>query len=158
MKLLKMLTNSEALNSIFELLKSFKNIVRPKISIRFDVLFKQAIFFEVKKMIIRTNEKFSLVFSAVNSVTGNTVRVDGLPMWSASEPDVVMITVSEDGMTAVIAALAPGNTNVFARADADLDPGDDQVREISGMIDVTVMAIEEEADTVILQAGPIELQ
>lgn len=72
---------------------------------------------------------------------GNPARVDGVPVWSSSDPSVVTIDgVSEDGMSAFAVAVGPlGTAQVSVAADADLGEG---IRALTGVLDIEVQASE----------------
>lgn len=70
---------------------------------------------------------------------GNPAKIDGTPEWSVSDPAILTVaSVSEDGLSAVVAAVGPvGTAQVSIKADADMGPG---VREVIGTADVEVVA------------------
>lgn len=95
---------------------------------------------------------FALV---AKTAAGNAARVDGLPVWSVSDPAILDLKVAEDGLTAAVAAKGPlGACQVTAKADADLDEG--EAREIFASADVLVVAAE--AATLGLIAGAPRLK
>lgn len=118
----------------------------------FNVLIFQATFFEVEKMIITTEQKFTVHFSPRTAV-GNFATIDGIPLWSLSNEDVVEMEVAEGGMSAEFFAREIGQTMLTVIADADLSEG---VRELTGVLDISVIGAE--ATTIILEPGPAELQ
>lgn len=62
-----------------------------------------------------------MVLKIVNKA-GLPAKVDGLPKWSVDEK-LASLVVAEDGMSAVITALAAGIALVQVTADADLGEG-----------------------------------
>lgn len=67
---------------------------------------------------------------------GNPAVVDGAPRWSSSDPAIVAVTASEDGLSAEAIAVGPlGQAQVSVVADADLGEG---VTEITGVLDIEV--------------------
>jgi hypothetical protein len=69
---------------------------------------------------------------------GNPALVDGAPAWSVSDPTILSVTPTADGMGATIAALGPlGSCQVSVTADADMG-GD--VKALVGTLDVSVVA------------------
>ena len=67
---------------------------------------------------------------------GNAGRVDGIPTWSNSAPDVVQMDVAGDGMSATVTMLKEGTAQLEAKGDADLGDG---VREVLILGDIEVM-------------------
>ncbi len=69
---------------------------------------------------------------------GNPAPIDGKPVWTASDPSIISIVPSQDGLSADVIAVGPlGNAQVQVSADADLGEG---VATIPGTLDVTVTA------------------
>jgi len=71
---------------------------------------------------------------------GNPATVDGVPVWSSSEPAYVTVTAGVDGMTADAVAVGPVTSSpvqVNVTADADLGSG---IQQIIGVLDVSVVA------------------
>jgi hypothetical protein len=67
---------------------------------------------------------------------GIEVPVDGVPVWTVEDPNIVVVTPSDDGLSAVISARGPaGETRVYVDADANLSFG---VRTIRGILQVIV--------------------
>lgn len=66
---------------------------------------------------------------------GNPAQVDGTPVWASSNPDVVSVVPSADGLSAVAKAGNIGTSQVSVTADADLGPG---VTTISGVLQIDV--------------------
>lgn len=67
---------------------------------------------------------------------GLTAKLDSVPAWSTTDPAVVTVEPSEDGLSATLTAVGLGAAFVEVSADADLD--DDEVRVISATIPVVV--------------------
>lgn len=89
--------------------------------------------------LILTDEQECDLSVEFKTAAGNAGRVDGIPVWSVSNPSVVTVTVAADGRTAVVSSASLGETQVSVVADADLGEG---VRQITGVLDVTVQAAE----------------
>lgn len=101
---------------------------------------------------IRDNERFSCALEA-RSAAGNPTTVES-PAWSTSDENLLEVTPSADGMSAVVRAKGPvGTAQLRVDADADLGEG---VRQISGTLDVEVLA--GDAAAIELRAGPAEEQ
>lgn len=72
------------------------------------------------------------------SAGGNPAKVDGKPTWTVSNPDILDLSVSDDGMTATFKAKGPlGSCFLNLTADADLGEG---VKNITGQSEVVVVA------------------
>ena len=98
---------------------------------------------------ITDKQKFPVSVAFV-SAAGNPAKVDGAPVWSSSDETILKVTAAEDGMSASVEAVGPvGTAQVVVKADADLGEG---VKEISGVLDVEVLASEAVAAS--LSAGP----
>jgi hypothetical protein len=68
----------------------------------------------------------------------NDAVVDGVPVWSSSDPTILTVTASADGKTAVAAAVGPvGTAQASVSADGDLGSG---VRTITATFDISVQA------------------
>ncbi len=74
------------------------------------------------------------------TAAGNPAKVDGAPVWEASDPSILSLAVADDGLSADIATDGPlGTCQIKVTADADLGQG---VRSITGVLDVEVIAAE----------------
>lgn len=94
---------------------------------------------------------FSASLQPVDSF-GNPARVDGVPIWGVSDDNVLEIVPAADGLSAdVLAKGTVGTAQVTVSADADLGDG---VRELTGILDVDVLA--GEAVALNITAGPLQ--
>jgi hypothetical protein len=67
---------------------------------------------------------------------GNPAPVDGLPVWEAALPELVKLTVAEDGLSVRIAPVGPlGATQITVSADVRLGP---EVKTVQDVIEVVV--------------------
>ncbi len=67
---------------------------------------------------------------------GQPALVDGVPVWASSDETIITVAASDDGMSAVVAAVGPlGDAKVSVTADADLGAG---VSAIFGTLDVSI--------------------
>jgi hypothetical protein len=67
---------------------------------------------------------------------GNPARVDGDPVWTNSNPEVLTLVVDPGGLSALARATGPiGTSQIGVTADADLGEG---VITLSGTLDVEV--------------------
>jgi hypothetical protein len=105
--------------------------------------------------LILTDEQKVALSIEPRTAAGNPARVDGVPVWSVSNAEVLSLQVSEDGLSAVVTTAGPlGDSQVVVTADADMDEG--EVREITGILDVTVVAAE--AASLAVNAGTPEVK
>lgn len=117
--------------------------------INFNVKTKQQLVFKgVKAMILTTEEKV-MVSIDPRTPAGNPARVDGVPMWTVSDPAVCSVAPAPDGMSAEVVSMGLGSALVTVEFDADLD--EDEVRTLTGGLDITV--VEPEAINFTINAG-----
>lgn len=90
--------------------------------------------------LILTDEQECELAVAFKTGAGNPGQIDGTPTWTVSNPGILDLAVSDDGLQALIRATgALGAAQVSVSADADLGAG---VRAVSAVLDVTVQAAE----------------
>src|SRR6185436_3167778 len=90
-------------------------------------------------LILTDEQKVSLTIQPLTAA-GNSAKVDGVPVWSVSDSNILSLTVSEDGLSAVVTTVGPlGDCKVSVSADADLGEG---IRNLTGTLDITVVAAE----------------
>lgn len=82
---------------------------------------------------------------------GNPAPLDGVPQWASSDPAVVSVVPSADGLSCVVKAVGLGNAQVTVTADADLDAG--ETRELQGTENFEVKPAE--AVTLGIASGPV---
>ena len=127
---------------------------KPAKTFQWWVLYRHRLFYGVKSMsfTLSSIEKVSLMIQPVNA-KGNPAPIDGVPVWTISDPTVATLIVADDGLTASLVAINPGSVQITVQADADLGPG---TKLITGTLDVTVTAAEAVAINII--PGVAELQ
>lgn len=82
----------------------------------------------------------------------NPATLDGVPLWTSSNPSVALVEVAADGLSAVVRhGGTVGSAQVNVVGDARMGP---EVVEISAVLDVQTGA--GEAVTLTIQAGPLE--
>jgi hypothetical protein len=84
---------------------------------------------------------------------GSEAAVDGLPEWSSSDDAVMTVDAAEDGMSAVVTAVAAGTAQLQLVADARVGP---DVVELRGTADVEVIPSEAVTATITFQADDAE--
>lgn len=90
--------------------------------------------------LILTDEQEVELTAEFKTAAGNPGKIDGVPVWSASNPGILSIVVSDDGLQALVRTTgALGDSQVSVSADADLGAG---VRQVTAVLDVTVQAAE----------------
>jgi len=94
----------------------------------------------IQMALVLTDEQKVPLVLAPKTAAGNPAALDGAPVWTVSDETVLELTVSEDGLSASVAAKGLGSAQVSVVADADLDEG--ETREISGVLDIVVVAAE----------------
>jgi hypothetical protein len=103
-------------------------------------------------LVLTTEQKIQVTINPATAA-GNPAELDGIPAWNVLEGDCTL-QVAEDGKSAYILSGNVGSTVVEIAADADLD--DDEVRTITDLIAVNVVAAE--AAGLGLGAGEPELK
>lgn len=92
--------------------------------------------------------KGTIMFSLPDDQTANAAvayvdtknqpaKVDGAPMWSSSDDNVLTVAAASDGMSAVVTPVNVGTAQVKVEADADLGAG---LVPIVSLVDVDVVA------------------
>lgn len=87
--------------------------------------------------LIKPNQKLPISISIQDS-RGNPARVDGIPAWSVSNPDLASVEAAADGMSALITPIGPlGSFQAKIEADADLGSG---ITPLIGALDCEIVA------------------
>lgn len=107
-------------------------------AVRFRLAFEGAIFEgENMNVTLTAVQKVEAAISVVDA-KGNAAVVDGVPVWTASDPAGLTLTPAPDGLSCSIAAAGPvGTYQVTLTADADLGAG---ITPLVGILDVNVVA------------------
>lgn len=88
---------------------------------------------------LSVTQKVELQLQPVD-IKGNPAPVDGAPFWDVSDPTLVDLIPSIDGMSAVVSARGSiGHVQITVRADARLGP---DVREIMGVLEIDLVPAE----------------
>jgi hypothetical protein len=122
--------------------------------IRFTVRTSEGVTVQGEKLMLLLTDTQKVALSiAVVDAKGVPAKIDGIPAWEVSDPNVGSIAVAEDGLSAVFSAGLPGTCQASVTADADLGEG---VVTIAGVIDFEVVA--GQAVAVTITAGAPEEQ
>ena len=90
--------------------------------------------------LILTDEQQVPLSVSFTTAAGNPAIVDGAPVWTSSDENIVTVQPAEDGLSAVALTVGPlGVAQVSVTADADLGEG---TRTITGLLDIEVRAAE----------------
>lgn len=101
--------------------------------------------------VLQDTQKVKLSVSFVDAA-GNPADVDGAPGWDSSDPSVVAVEPSEDGLSCYAVAVGPlGSAQVSVTADALIGEGKE---ELVGVLDFQVVA--SKAVAVAIAAGQAE--
>lgn len=90
-------------------------------------------------LVMTVTQQVDLTIQPVDA-HGNPAAVDGVPVWTSSEPDKVEVTSDLTGMFALARAVGPITTSpvqVNVTADADLGSG---VRSLVGVLEISIVA------------------
>ncbi|HNA69991.1 MAG TPA: hypothetical protein PK473_03065 [Nitrosomonas sp.] len=141
-KLLKSCTKS--LNSIEAFLKSIGKASRIEF---YKIVDGQKI--RIHNMqIMKVNQNLPVTI-AITDALGNAALVDGLPVWTATNPELVDIEVAEGAMSALVKAKGiVGQTTIQVKADAKIGEGETL---IVGELMIDLVALE--AQFITLTAG-----
>lgn len=88
---------------------------------------------------------------------GNPATVDGVVVWTSSDPTIAQVVADPDdatGQTAWVSAVGLGTAQIQAVADADLGPG---LRNITAVVDIEVKA-GEAVNVGIVAEAPVEIE
>lgn len=102
----------------------------------------------IKKMNLKVTQSLPLSI-AIQDRFGNKAPVDGIPEWSLTAPDSATLSVSADGMSAILTPSGPlVPFEVHVNADADLGAG---VKSILGVLPIEMMP--GDAEIIAIAAG-----
>lgn len=90
-------------------------------------------------MLLMTSTQQATLSLDPRDAKGHPAALDGVPVWSVADPAVATVTPAADGLSAIVAGVAPGSTQVNVVADARIGP---DVREIAGVLDVQIAPAE----------------
>lgn len=82
-------------------------------------------------------QQFNATLTITNAA-GQPAPVDGTPVWASSDETVLAVVAGPDGMTCVVACVAPGIARVTVTVDADLGVGTTTITGVSEDINVTL--------------------
>ncbi len=139
-----------AIQSLSAKLDQILKLLTPGPAVRFifSAILDGEYLYGVTKMNITDTQDVPLSITPVDK-KGNPAQLDGPPVWSSSNSEVVTVVASADGLSAVASAVGPlGTATVSVKADGDLGAG---VNTISGTLDITVVG--SGAVTLTIKAG-----
>lgn len=87
-------------------------------------------------MILTATQKTVAAFT-VQDAKGNPARIDGIPEWASSDPNVASVVPAPDGMSAEVIAGHTGTTQISVTVDALIGEG---VVSLVGLGDIEVIA------------------
>ena len=89
-------------------------------------------------MLVLTDSQFVTLTVAPVTKAGNPAKIDGAPKWAVSNPNLLTLEVSEDGLSCkAVSTGTLGDVQINVVADADMGEG---VVEITGVLEVSVKA------------------
>jgi len=91
---------------------------------------------ELTKMFLTSTQEIDLAIKPLDA-KGNAAQVDGTPEWVSSDPNIVLVAPSTDGLSCVAKAMAIGHAQISVAADADLNEG---IETLTGTIEFNVVA------------------
>lgn len=90
---------------------------------------------------ILTDEQKISISVKPKTLAGNPAQVDGAPVWSNSNPEVIDLVVAPDGMSAEAITVGPiGVSQIVCKADADIGEGVTEIKAIGDIEVVSAMA------------------
>lgn len=106
----------------------------------------------MSKVTLTDLEKVVLPPIVVLDAMGNPAPIDGKPTWSVSDPNLLTVIPTDDGLGAQVVTVGPlGVGQVVVTVDADLGSG---FEPINGTLDVEVIG--SKAATIVVNAGTPE--
>jgi hypothetical protein len=118
-----------------EILLKVRRLGQPRIE--FNAHYHQSTFYGVKSMAIKAGQSVELSISPVDSF-GNAARIDGVPAWTVSDPSLVDLVVSPDGLSVRATSLGHVGVSVIGvSVDADLSEG---IRTLAGSASLEIEA------------------
>lgn len=88
-------------------------------------------------VVLTNDQKVSVAIQPVDRF-GNVAKVDGIPVWSVSDPGIGALEAAADGLSAVFTTAGPlGVVQIQVQADADLGGG---IKPLVGTLDIQVEA------------------
>ncbi len=107
----------------------------PAVKLVFDVELEGQITEGVKHFKMTNSQQLTATIQPVDK-KGQPAPIDGVPVWASSDETIITVVPSDDGLSAVVAAVGPlGDAKVAVSADADLGAG---INTIFGTLDVTI--------------------
>lgn len=107
---------------------------------------------EITPLAFDEQTTFTAEFFSDDAAT-KPAKVQGVPVWATSQPDVAIVEPAADGLSCVVKAVQGGDSRISMVADGDMSAG---TREITAFADVHVVGAE--ARIARMSHGPITKQ
>ena len=91
---------------------------------------------DIMALIMTNSQEVDLAIQPLDK-RGKPAQVDGVPVWSSSDPAKVEVAASDDGLSCVAKALNNGTVQISVSADADLGDG---IRALTGTLDLEIVS------------------
>lgn len=85
---------------------------------------------------VNTDQNLPFTLGITNA-HGQPATVDGAPVYASSDETVLQVQAAADGMSGVVATVAPGTARVTVTADADVGTGTKTITGVSEDVVVT---------------------
>ena len=91
---------------------------------------------DITMLILTNTQEVDLAIQPLDA-KGKPAQVDGVPTWLSSNPALVSLVVSEDGLSCVAKAMDNGSAQISVSADADLGAG---IKTLTAILDIEVVS------------------
>ena len=109
---------------------------RPRIAFVSATIGQTKITGDITMLLLTDSQEVDLAIKPLTK-KGHPAQVDGVPVWSTSDPAIATVAPSADGLSCVVkAAENLGSVQISVAADADLGEG---VAPITGILDLEVI-------------------
>lgn len=91
---------------------------------------------DLTMLLITDSQEVDLAIKPVTK-KGHPAQIDGVPVWSTSDPTIVALVVAADGLSCIATATENlGTVQISVTADADLGEG---IQNLTGILDLEVI-------------------
>jgi hypothetical protein len=84
--------------------------------------------------IITNDQRVPITVSPITQ-KGKPAKIEGAPLWSSSDVNVLTLEVAQDGLSAFAVGVGEGTATISVIADADLTGA---IKEVAGSVEITV--------------------